>query len=87
MIMIEDRLTVKDRCEIMSHIERKAKTFGDTVATDDIYTDIFNMAMREAGVYGMDSVNPKYMYAMHEAIDNYELPDYLLDKMKEGKSE
>lgn len=86
MIMIEDRLTVKERCEIMSHIERKAKMFGKTAATDDIYTDIFNMAMRESGTYGIDYVNPKYLYAVHEAIDSYELPSYLMDKMEEGKT-
>lgn len=86
MIMIEERLSVKNRCELMSHIERKAKAFGNTVAEDDIYADIFNMAMREAGAYGMDSVNPKYLHAMHEAIDSYELPNYLLDRIKEGET-
>ena len=84
--MIEVRLTVKERCEIMSHIERKTNTFGKTAATDDIYTDIFNMAMRESGTYGIDYVNPKYLYAVHEAIDSYELPSYLMDKMEEGKT-
>ena len=86
MIMIEDRLTVKERCEIMSHIESKAKMFGKTAATDDIYPDFFNMAMRESGTYGIDYVNPKYLYAIHEAIDAYELPSYLMDKMEEGKT-
>lgn len=86
MIMIEDRLTVKERCEIMAHIDRKAKSFGNTATTDEIYADIFSMAMREAGTYGIDYVNPKYLYAVHEAIDSYELPSYLMDKMEEGKT-
>ena len=87
MIMIEECLSVKERCEIMSHIERKAKSFGDTVITEEIYTDIYQMAMREAGAYGMDFVNPKYLYAIHEAIDAYELPNYLTDKMEEGNTD
>ena len=86
MIMIEDRLAIKDRCEIMAHIDRKAKSFGNTATTDEIYADIFSMAMREAGTCCMDFVNPKYLYAIHEAIDAYELPSYLMDKMEEGKT-
>ena len=34
----------------------------------------------------MDSVNPKYLHAMHEAIDSYELPNYLLDRIEEGET-
>ena len=87
MIMIEERLTTKERCEIMSHIDRKAKSFGDTVITEEIYTDIYQMAMREAGAYSLDFMNPKYLYNMHEAIDSYDLPSYLADKMEEGKTD
>lgn len=87
MIMIEDRLAIKDRCEIMAHIDRKAKSFGNTATTDEIYADIFSMAMREAGTCCMDFVNPKYLYAIHEAIDAYELPNYLTDKMEEGNTD
>lgn len=80
MITIEERLTVKDQCGLMSHIERKAQEVGET---EEIYKDIYQMSMRESGAYSMDCVNPKYLYAMHEAIDRYELPSYLEGKMKE----
>lgn len=87
MIMIEERLTTKERGEIMSHIEREAKSFGDTAVTEEIYTDIYQMAMRETGAYSMDYVDHKYLSAMHEAIDNYKLPSYLVDKMEKRKTE
>lgn len=74
MIAIEERLTVKEQCELMGHIEEKAREMGDT---EEIYKDIYHMALREAGVYNMDYVNPKYLQAMHDAINFYELPNYL----------
>lgn len=79
-IMIEERLSVKDQCELMSHIERKAHEMGNT---EEIYKDIYQMVMREAGAYNMEYVSHKYLYAMHEAVDGYELPSYLESKMKE----
>lgn len=86
MITIEEHITIKDQCEIMAHIDRKAKSFGNTATTDEIYADIFSMAMRESGAYSLNFANPKYLYAMHDAIDSYELPNYLAEKMVERKT-
>lgn len=83
MITIEDHITIKDQCEIMAHIERKAKSLG---GSEDVYSDIYRMTMRESGAYSLDFANPKYLYAMHEAIDSYELPNYLAEKMVERKT-
>ena len=83
MITIEDHITIKDQCEIMAHIERRARSFGED---EEIYSDIYHMALRESGSYSLDFANPKYLYAMHEAIDSYELPNYLSEKMVERKT-
>lgn len=83
MITIEDHITIKDQCEIMAHIERKARLFGED---EEIYSDIYRMALRESGAYSLDFANPKYLYDMHEAIDSYELPNYLAEKMVERKT-
>lgn len=83
MITIEDHITIKDQCEIMAHIERKARSFGED---EEIYSDIYRMTLRESGAYSLDFANPKYLYDMHEAIDSYELPNYLAEKMVERKT-
>lgn len=83
MITIEDHITIKDQCEIMAHIERKARSFGED---EEIYSDIYRMTLRESGAYSLDFANPKYLYDMHEAIDSYELPSYLAEKMVERKT-
>lgn len=83
MITIQERLTVKEQCGLMSHIERKAQEMGNT---EEIYNDIYKMALRESGTYSLDYANPKYLYNMHEAIDSYDLPSYLVDKTEEGKT-
>lgn len=84
MNMIQECLTVKEQCEFMSHIERKAQELGNT---EEIYKDIYQMALRESGAYSLDYVKPKYLYNMHEAIDSYDLPSYLADKMEEGETD
>ena len=83
MITIEDHITIKDQCEIMAHIERKAKSLG---GSEDVYSDIYRMALRESGAYSLDFANPKYLYNMHETIDSYDLPSYLADKMEEEEN-
>lgn len=79
-------ITIKEMCRIMSHIERKVRTIPETSDSDieeKVYRDIFNQAMRESGACSLDFIKPEYLYAIHEAIDCYELPAYL--KRTEGQ--
>lgn len=80
MIEIVKEISIKEKCEIMSHIERKAKSISDITdpsATERLYEDIYNMAMRESGSCGIDYIKPEFLYAVHEAIDTYTLPAWL----------
>lgn len=87
MIIHEKRLSIKEQCKIMAHIERKARKVAGLSIADKVYADIFQMAMREAGAYGLDYVDPRYLSAIHKAIDNYKLPSYLADEMEEGETD
>ena len=80
MIEIAKEISIKEKCEIMSHIERKVKSISDIAdfsAMEKVYEDIYNMAMRESGAFGIEYVKPEFLYATHEAIDAYTLPAWL----------
>ena len=82
------KITIKEIVDVMDHISRKAKEFlGEnprtSEATDKVYEDIYRQALRESGEYQMEYVKPEYLYAMHEAIDGYDIPAVLLDELSE----
>lgn len=80
MIEVAKELSIKEKCEIMSHIERKVKSISsiaDSSEEEKVYEDVYNMAMRESGVFRLEYVRPEFLYAIHEAIDTYVLPAWL----------
>lgn len=75
-----EEITVKEMCEVMSHIERKVKSLSNFLNPEmenRVYVDVYRQAVREAGAYSLDSIKQKYLYAVHEAIDCYTLPAYM----------
>lgn len=80
MIEIAKEISIKEKCEIMSHIERKVKSISgiaDSPEEEKVYEDVYNMAMRESGAFGLEYIKPEFLYAIHEAIDTYTLPAWL----------
>lgn len=80
MIEITRTISIKEQCEIMEHIGRKAQKVLDkseTYIEENVYQDIYEQALREAGVNNLADINSQYLYAIHEAIDCYVLPKYL----------
>lgn len=79
-----DEISVKEMCEVMSHIERKVNRISgipDSETEEKIYRDIYRLALRESGAYSVESLNPNYLYAIHEAIDCYEIPAYIEERI------
>lgn len=70
-------ITIKEMCEVMAHIDRKAKMMDgiyDSKKEDEVYKDLYKQTLRESGSYSLDTIEPKYLYAIHDAIDCYTLP-------------
>lgn len=85
---MEEKLTIKEMVDVMEHIATKAKEFlGEnpriSKATDKVYEDIYRQTLREAGEYQLEYAKPEYLYAMHEAIDDYDIPAVLFDELSE----
>ena len=79
-------ITTKDMCELMSHIDRKAKEILErhpTATAVDVYEDLARQVKREAGAYRFETADAKYLYAMHEAIDCYGVPAWMLEGEKD----
>ena len=84
LITILNWINDRQKCEIMAHIDRKAHTIipdvEDSLIADELYSDILQMVLREAGVNNMDSINTKYLASIHEAIDTYQIPECLREQ-------
>ena len=79
-------ISIKELCEFYGHIDRKAKEITEKhpmVSENDMYSDIARQAIREAGAYSIETANAKYLYAMHEAIDCYGVPAWMLEGAKD----
>ena len=88
MIEVVKVLSVKEKCEIMCHIERKVKSISgiaDSTEEEKVYEDVYNMAMRESGAFGLEYARPEFLYAIHEAIDTYALPAWLKNNEQSRK--
>ena len=89
MITIETQLNPRQKCEIMAHIDRKARSLlselyeSDQDVTDAVYADLMEMALREAGSISIDSIDTAYLADIHEMIDTYMLPAYLENEVNE----
>lgn len=92
-----ERITVKDMCRVMTHIDQKVRTISEIMSTkeeDEVYKDVYQQALRESDAYSLDSIEPRYLYDIHEAIDCYTLPahmrkehDNAKDNRTDGNSE
>lgn len=85
---MDGRITIKEMVDVMEHIATKVKEFlGEnpriSKVTDKVYEDVYRQTLREAGEYQMEYVKPEYLYAMHEAIDDYDIPAVLMDELSE----
>nr|WP_297873537.1 hypothetical protein [uncultured Blautia sp.] len=85
MIGIEERITIKQLCEITEAIKRKVEEINRTDEEERIYEDIHKQALREANEYNLESINQVYFNPVIMAILNYKLPAYL-DGAINGKS-
>lgn len=81
MVEIEKTLSIKLQCELMACIDKKAKTIIESKSLrgkdEEIFSDIYKMAIREAGSYSLESAEEKYLKAIHNAVLSYRLPAYL----------
>lgn len=81
-------ITIKDLCELTGHITRAAQHIIENaelkanVADEDIYKDIARQVMRESGSYNLETADKKYLYEMHEAIDSYVVPAWMLEERR-----
>lgn len=85
MIGIEERITIKQLCEITEAIKKKVEEINRTDEEERIYADIHKQALREANEYNLESINQLYFNPVIMAILNYKLPAYL-DGAINGKS-
>lgn len=85
MIGIEERITIKQLCEITEAIKRKVEEINRPDEEERIYADIHKQALREANEYNLESINQVYFNPVIMAILNYKLPAYL-DGATNGKS-
>lgn len=85
MIGIEERITIKQLCEITEAIKRKVEEINRPDEEERIYADIHKQALREANEYNLESINQVYFNPVIMAILNYKLPAYL-DGAINGKS-
>lgn len=81
MIEIERTLNIQERCELMSYIDKKAKEVIESKSlqkkSEEVYKDIYEMAIRQTGAFSLESAEAKYLKAIHSEIFNYRLPAYL----------
>lgn len=86
--MINDRhINTKEKCEILGHITRKVSEMSnipDMNTESRIYDDLLSMALREAGAYSIDYVESRFLYCIHDAIDCYQFPQHLREKIEKG---
>ena len=87
---MEEKITIKEMVDVMEHIATKVKKFlGEnpriSKTTDKVYEDIYRQTLRETGEYQLEYAKPEYLYAMHEAIDEYDIPAVLMDELSKEK--
>ena len=89
MIEIMQEISIREKCKIMSHIERKCEATlkAETKYEEEVYKDIYNQALREAGAYSLDSIDVCFLFAVHDAIDCYQLPQALEQKIMHERKE
>lgn len=82
-----ERITVREMCNVMIHIDKKVKMILEITneGEDEVYKDVYRQAIREAGAYSLDSIEPEYLYAVHEAIDCYTLPAHMRKEHNNAK--
>ena len=71
MVEIEKTLSIKLQCELMACIDKKAKTIIESKSLrgkdEEIFSDIYKLALLEAGAYSLESAEEKYLKAIHKA--------------------
>lgn len=79
-------MPIKDLCKVMFYIEQKAMECVSLPGTDverEVFADVYNQAIREAGCYSVEYMEEKYVPNAIEAIKNYKLPEYLKEKIEQ----
>lgn len=85
--------------ELCNHVKRKgvnimggknSNAYKDTKIRTAVYTDIYNQVKREFGLYddkgrftSYKALKRRYIYEAHELIDDYELPKFLEERVRD----
>lgn len=80
-------MQIKNLCKVMYYIEQKAVKCVSLPGTDvekEVYADIYNQAIRQAGCFGIEYMEDKYVPFAIEAIKEYELPEHLREKIEQS---
>lgn len=80
-------MQIKNLCKVMYYIEQKAiecVSLPNTDVEKEVYADIYNQAIRQAGCFGIEYMEDKYVPFAIEAIKEYELPEHLREKIEQS---
>lgn len=81
MIGIEERISIKQLCEIAEAIKKKVEEFNCPDEEERIYADIHKQALREANEYNLESINQMYFNDVIKAVTYYKPPAYLKERI------